>query len=156
MPFYIIKTSKGYYNGFDKTGMFPTYSPEITHDVYVCGENEEEATDDFDFHRGLITAADGLETMPKLMAVKSKPAPPEPSTVRITHTVEAPPPGWDIKDEFGAKLAFMTDGKRFAVRTGSGIEMFQTAKEAAVYWCLLRDQVFKARVDKRWGGDGGA
>lgn len=153
MPFYIIKTNKGYYEGFRDN--VPAYSPEITHKVWVCGTSEEEAYDDFDFQRDLIIGADGMETQPALITIKSKPAPPAEPEIALKFKVTAPPPGWRVLDFFGKHLALLTDGKSFAIRTKTNNDLYTSGKEAAIHWCIIREQLLKARMDKLVGGDGG-
>ena len=153
MPYYIIKTTKGYYEGIRDN--FPVYSPEVTYQTWVCGTNEEEATDDFDFQRGLIIGADGLEAQPTLIKRKSMPVPPADKVLVLKYKVLAPPSGWRVLDSFGYHLALLTDGTRFAIRTENGIDTYTVGKEAAIHWCMIRENVFKMRVDKLVGGGGG-
>ena len=81
MP-YIIKTELGYYEGM-RDGR-PRYSPEITHRIFLCGDDLGEAQAELDFHSNFINsfARTGGQREPKpqllFIAVVPKP-PPEPN-----------------------------------------------------------------------------
>lgn len=152
MPFYIIKTARGYYEGFRDN--VPAYSPEVTHKVWVCGTSEEEATEDFDFQRDLIIKADGLEAQPALIIIKKIPDPPDIPDITLTFKVDAPPPGWRVLDFFGRHMVLMTDGKMFAIRDKHDIKPYTNGHEAAIHWCWIREQLLKGRMDKLAGGGG--
>lgn len=150
MPFYIISTAQGYYNGI-KDGL-PTFSAELTSDVYVCGTSKEEAEEDFDFQRDLIVRAEGVDTKPQLISIKSKPAVRQSETLTIRSEVAAPPDGWRVLDHFGKYMALLYNGTHFAVRTKDSSRLYDNGKQAAIDWCMMRENVLKERIGKLAGG----
>ena len=174
MPFYIIRTTKGFYEGI-KDGV-PAFGADISYNTYICGRSLDEAQGDFEFHRDLITRSVG-DVGVVLDTIRSRPLPPEkedkpaPDITALSGAaaslqadgfimsfkINPPPEGWRVLDYFGANLALLYDGERFAIRQADGKLVMPQKTEKAngviiSQWLILRDSKFWERTQKLFGG----